>query len=136
MTQQDNYVAELFKVLSSNPTAQNLDFLVEGYTRMGYLAAQAESDAEYAEAQRKYEEATAYADAKSDHEPGERVTDSAAQSIAFVRTFDRRKEEIKAREKAQKLKNLLLALEQAINAIKFLGRYDSPISPTIRTPGR
>lgn len=127
------YIDQLFRTLSSNPTAQDLDLLVEGYTRVGYLAAQAEGDAEMAEAERKFHEATAYSEAKSGS-PGERVTDEAAKNLAYLRTYDYRKAEIKAREKAQKLKNLLGSCEQAIMAIKFLGRYEVSPSPTIRGP--
>lgn len=125
-TQSDERVMRVFTVLQQGPTSADLGYLIEEFTYLGYLAAQAESMAEMAEAQRKHEWATSYAEVKS----GEgKVTDAFAQAQADILTFDFKKAEVKAYEKARKMKNLLNSIEQAINAIKFLGRQtDAPVT--------
>jgi ribosomal protein L16 Arg81 hydroxylase len=122
-TPRDQYLARVLGVLQSNPTASELDFLVEAFANVGYLAAEAEGLAEDAENLRKHEEASAYLRAKrSAIERGEKLTEREAEAIAAVETRDLKTAEVEARTKARKLKNLLDSLEQAINAIKFLGR--------------
>lgn len=118
------YVTKVLAVLQSGPTSGDLDFLVEAYANVGYLAAQAEGDADMAEAKRKHEEAVAYLEAKKS---GDKMTDKQAEATAQVATWHFRNAELEARTKARKLRNLLESVEQAINAIKFLGRYDSPV---------
>lgn len=117
--QQDEYLGQVLRTLSNNPTAAELDYLIEAYTTLGYLAANAEGLAEAAENKRKYEEAQAYLASKSN---GEKVTERQAEANAALATRIYRDEEVEARVKARKIKNLHDALEQAINAIKFLGR--------------
>lgn len=125
------YMQRVMATLQSNPTGANLDFLVEAYANLGYVAATAEGDAEAAEAKRKYQEATAAADVrKAAANMGEKITAGEVESRVTVLTYDWKVTEIEAREKATKIKNLLQSVEQAINAIKFLGRYDSPINTT------
>lgn len=137
MSNADNFVADLLARLSSNPTAQDLDYLVEAYTKVGYVAAQAQALAEQAEAERKYQEATKASEVRQMvAASGDRITEKAVENAVYVATYDYKKAEIRAAEKAAKLKNLLAATGEAINAIKFLGRYDSPVSPTIRGPQR
>jgi hypothetical protein len=122
-TPRDQYLARVLGVLQSNPTASELDFLVEAFANVGYLAAEAEGMAEDAENVRKHEEASAYLRAKrAAIERGEKLTEREAEAIASVETRDLKTAEVEARTKARKLKNLLDSLEQAINAIKFLGR--------------
>jgi hypothetical protein len=122
-TPRDQYLARVLGVLQSNPTASELDFLVEAFANVGYLAAEAEGMAEDAENLRKHEEASAYLRAKrAAIERGEKLTEREAEAIASVETRDLKTAEVEARTKARKLKNLLDSLEQAINAIKFLGR--------------
>lgn len=117
--QQDQYLADVLRTLSSNPTAAELDYLIEAFTTVGFLAAQAEGLAEAAENKRKYEEAQAYLASKSN---GEKMTERQAEANALLATRIYRDEEVEARVKARKIKNLLDSLEQTINAIKFLGR--------------
>lgn len=119
-----DYAARVLAVLQAGPTNADLNFLVEAYTNLGYLAAQAQGEAEMAEARRKYEEANAYRTAKMS---GEKVTERQAEAEAAVSTWDFRQAEVEARTRARKLQNLLDSTEQAINAIKFLGRYDAPV---------
>lgn len=130
---RDNYIERVFNVLNDNPTSQNLDFLIEAHTAIGYMAAEAENLYDRAVDKRKYEEASAYLEAKRS---GEKLSDKAAEAMAQVKCWDYRTAESEAKVKAQKVKNLLESLTQAINAIKFLGRYDSPIAPPITTPER
>jgi len=119
---KDNYVESVFALLNSNPTQQNLDELVEAHVRIGYLAATAEGEYEAATDYRKYMEANAYLEAKKS---GEKVTDKAAETAAFVACKEYRDAESEAKVRYRKIANLLESIEQAINAIKFLGRFDS-----------
>lgn len=118
---KDNYVESVFTLLNSNPTQQDLDELVEAHVRIGYLAAQAENEYEAAVDRRKYEEANAYLAAKR---AGEKVTDKVAESQAYIACVEFRNAETEAKVRSRKVANLLESIEQAINAIKFLGRYD------------
>lgn len=139
MSTDAKYIQTVLAVLQSNPTAQNLDFLVTAYTNVGYLAATAESDAEMAEAQRKFDEATTSSEVREEAaRQGHKLTADQVAAKVTVLTFDAKKAEVKAYERARKLKNLLQSIEQAINAIKFLGRYDSAVNlgPQDRVPGR
>lgn len=122
MSTKDNYVESVFTLLNSNPTQAELDSLVEAHVRIGYLAAQAEHVYEQAVDQRKYEEANAWLAAKRS---AEKVTAGEASVMAEVAIREFRISETEAKVKAQKVKNLLESIEQAINAIKFLGRFDS-----------
>lgn len=114
-----DYLLRVLTTLQSNPTAADIDFLVEAYVRVGYLAAEAEGLAEQAEAVRKHREAEEYLHAKRS---GEKVTDKMAETLALSFTKEERNAEVEARTKARKLKNLLNSVEQAINAVKFIGR--------------
>ena len=125
----DNIVARTMEVLAGNPTAADIDFLVQAHNAIGYLAAQAETAAEEAEARRKFEVNSQYVAIKS---APDKVTDKEATARAEVLTYDFLKAEVKAAGKARTLKNLLSTVTEAINAIKFLGRYDSP---SVRLPG-
>jgi hypothetical protein len=112
------------RVLQTNPTAADLDQLVSAYAIIGNIAADAQHDAEVAEMVRKVAEANAYREAKSS---GDRVSDTAANSIALANTVSERQHEIDARTRAKKVAALLDAVREAINAVKYLGRYDAPI---------
>lgn len=129
MATKDTYISEVFTLLSSNPTAQNLDELVEAHVRIGYLAADAEAIYERAVDDRKYAEANAYLTAKRS---GDKVTDRMADAQALVACRPQRDAEAEAKTRSRKLANLLESIEQAINAIKFLGRYDG--AGAITTP--
>jgi hypothetical protein len=115
----DQYVASVIRTLSQNPTGAELDFLVEAFSNIGYLVSEAEGLAEEAENVRKHNEATNYLTVK---QSGDKVTDRQAEAQALVMGVNDRKREVEARVKARKLKNLRDSIEQAINAIKFLGR--------------
>lgn len=114
----NDYLQTVLARLNGSPTSENLDFFVEAYARVGQLAAVAQSLSERAEQERRFAEATAYAEAKRNGAK----TAADAERASIINTGDARLAEIDAREKAAKLKNLLLAVEQAINAIKFLER--------------
>lgn len=124
----NEYVAEVLEKLSRNPTAQDIDYFIEAHARVGYLAAVAQSRAELAESQRKFDEATAYADAKRNGAKSA-VDATAAAAIAVKAGRD---SEIAARLAANRLKNLLDSIEQAINGIKFLGRATDVNLPSTR----
>lgn len=126
---KDNYVSEVFNLLNNNPTAQNLDELVEAHVRIGYIAADAESLYERAVDDRKYAEANAYLTAKRS---GDKVSDKMAEAQALVECRPQRDAEAEAKTRSRKVSNLLESIEQAINAIKFLGRYDG--AGAIQTP--
>ena len=112
-----DYLAEVMGVLRTNPTAAHLDYLVEAYARVGYLAAEAEGLAEQAEATRKHEEAQSFLSEKTS---GGTVKEAEVRAMVAARPYY--VAEVEAMTKARKVKNLLNSIEQAINAIKFLGR--------------
>lgn len=119
------YVAEVLAKLQDNPTAQDLDYFIEAYARVGYLAATARGRAEYAESAYKHARATAYADAKA---TGRAKTAADAEQAAIVDAYESEQRAIRAREAASKVANLLSSVEQAINGIKYLGRQtDAPM---------
>lgn len=122
----DNYLKEVFRVLTSNPTQQELDFLIEAYARVGYLASEAELAAESAVNVRKHEEATEWLRAKQGPKIGERgVSDETATKMALIATHGLRIAEVNAVARAKKISNLLDALRECIHAVKFLGKFDS-----------
>lgn len=118
------YVSDVFTRLSLNPTSQDLDFLLEAYTKIGYYVAVAIGDADLEEAQLDYDEAEAKRDMK---QKSEKATAVVIDAHAVLMTFDQRKKAIKARTDARKMMNLYQSIEQAINAIKYLGRMDSNV---------
>lgn len=118
------FLTRTMKVLQTNPTAADLDFLVSAYAIVGNIAADAQHDAEVAEMQRKIAEAGSYREAKSS---ADRVSDTMAINIALANTVAERQTEIDARTRAKKVAALLDAIREAINAIKYLGRYDAPV---------
>ena len=131
------YIQRVLSTLQDNPTGAELDFLVSAFTNIGYLAATAETEAEMAEAQRKFDEATAMSRIRLENATKQvKQTADGVQAQVLVETFESKKAEVKAFERARKLKNLLQSIEQAINAIKFLGRYDSMVNTADRMPGR
>jgi hypothetical protein len=123
------YIAEVLDKLSNNPTAQDLDYLIEAHARVGYLAATARGRAEQAEATKKYHRATAYADARAS---GRAKSATDADNIALIETRDYETAEIRARETATKISNLLGSIEQSINGIKYLGRQTDVVLPSTR----
>lgn len=118
------YVSDVFLRLSSSPTSQDLDFLLEAYTKIGYYVAAAIGDADLADAQLEYDQAQVKQDVK---QQSEKVTAAVMDAQATLATFDQRKLSIKARTDARKLMNLYQSVEQAINAIKYLGRMDGNV---------
>lgn len=122
----DEYLKRVFAVLTQNPTAQDLDFLIEAYARVGYLASIAEAAAAEAVNTRKHEEANEWLKAKANHPPGEKaVSDGTADKIAMVATYTLRRNELAAEGKAKKISNLLDALRECLWSIRHLGKYDS-----------
>ena len=121
----NEYLEDVLAKLEDNPTSAELDFFLEAFARVGYLASVAQGAAERAEQSRKLAEATAYADARR---RGAKSS-ADAERDAIVRTNNERVAEIGARESAAKLKHLLNSIEQVINGIKYLGRQtDAPMT--------
>jgi hypothetical protein len=121
----NEYLETVMAKLRDNPTAQDIDFFIEAHARIGYLASVASGNAEYAEQARKFAEASAYADARANGAK----SSADAERAAILATDNERNDEIRAREAAAKLRNLLNSVEQAINGIKFLSRNtDSPMN--------
>lgn len=126
------YINKTLERLTQNPTAQDMDWLVEAYTYFGYMEATATGDADMAEAERKYAESEAIQEAKV---ADPKTNQTQLEAIAAIKTRDYRMAEIKARTNARKISNAWRSIEQAINAIKFLGRYDSGINSGVRMNG-
>jgi hypothetical protein len=114
----NEYVEEVIAKLSDNPTAQDLDFFIEAYARIGYLVGVAQGLADREEISRKHAYASAYAAARQNG--AKSSTDADAAATIAIRDFAL--DEATARERYAKLRNLLAAIEQAINGIKYLGR--------------
>lgn len=118
------YVGHVFSILSSSPTSQDLDFLVEAYTKIGYYVAVSIGDADMEDAKLDYQIAEAKDEMKRS---GDKVTAAVLESHAILATYDQRNKAIKARTDARKLMNLYQSVEQAINAVKYLGRMDNNV---------
>lgn len=119
----DNFVKEVFVRLQARPDTGDLAYYVTAFSRVGYMLAVAESETEAIEVSRKEIEARKYLEVKRGEE---KVTDKAADAEAYIASVATRQAEVTARERANKLRNLLASVEQAINAIKFNGRVAAP----------
>jgi hypothetical protein len=113
------YVNRVMDVMFHQPTAQDIDFLVEAYAKVGYYTAVAEGQAAEAE--------TAYKMAQADTFLRERMADPKAtiatlEAKVTMETLNTLNEFTKAKSDYTKLRSLRDAVEQAINAIKFLER--------------
>lgn len=113
------YVMKVFRTVTENPTAQDLDFLVEAHGRIGYYAAVAQGEAERAVDERKYHEATKWREVKDENA---KWTAAQVEAAVMVGCYEYRRGEHAAMETAKKMNNLLDTVREAINAIKFLGR--------------
>lgn len=122
------YVAEVLQKLQDNPTAQDLDYLIEAHARVGYLAAVSQGRRDVSIAERKFAFSSAYADAKREGAK----TAGDAENIAVIRSHDAYLAEARAGEVAAKLASLLSSIEQCINGIKYLGRQTDVSLPLTR----
>lgn len=121
----NDYLTQVLDKLEDNPTSADLDFFLEAFARVGYLASVAQGKAELAEQTRRVAESTAYLNARRSGAK----SSADAERDATLRTNSERISEINAREAAAKLKHLLNSIEQVINGIKYLGRQtDSPMT--------
>lgn len=93
--------------------------MIQAHTKIGYLAAESQAEADFAYAVRKNAEATAWRQAMSGPT---KMTGAAADKEAEIAVWDLRQAEIKANESSKKINNLLQSVTEAINGIKFLGR--------------
>jgi len=117
-------VSRAIQLTTGNPTVESLDELIQVFSEVSWLAADAESLAERAEMGRKQVQATAYVKRKME-DPKATAAFVEAQVTMDTRTAI--ETEVDARSKARRLKALLESLEQSINAIKFLGRMDGGV---------
>lgn len=118
----EEYLKRVWQALTKGPTQQDLPFLIEAYTKVGYLLAEAKSDAADAATVRKHEEAQEWIKAKQTvPEGGKPVSDTIADKIALVATFSLRRNEVAAERKAVKLSHLRESVYQAISVIKNQG---------------
>jgi hypothetical protein len=113
------YVMKVYRTITNNPTAAELDFLIEAHGKIGYMAAVAQGEAEQAESMRKYQDATTWRKVKDDNP---KYTAAQVEAMVFIETFDYRKDENKKAEEAKKIANLLDSIRESINGIKYLGR--------------
>ncbi len=114
-----SYVAETINLLQSEPTVLHLDEMIERYTTIGYYCAEAQRIADDAETTLGVEEANVIL-RERDAQPKTPMVVLEAQATVQTATFaqDRNRK----RANAKKLLNLYSAIEQNINAIKFLNR--------------
>lgn len=118
------YVNNVFKLMTNQPTAAQLDELLEAYATIGYYVAVANGDADWDEAQLDYDEAQAKRDYRLANDKASAVV---LDSHATIATWTQRQKAIKSRTEARKLYNLMNSIEQTINAVKFLGRMDNSV---------
>lgn len=118
--QEGRILARVLEMLGSGEAlAQHVEDYVVGYHVLGNLVAQAQAVAETAEMRTKVEWAEAFTKAK---EGENKVSDAMARAQADIAVQDWRKAEIRARERLLKLKGTRDAVQEAIWAIKYLGR--------------
>ena len=116
---EQQILAHVLEMLGTGQaTVANLDDYVIGYAVLGRIVSIAQGEAETAEQERKLAWARAFSESKLSG----KVSDKLAETQADIIVVDHKYREIKAREKLTNLRNTWLAVEQAINAIKFLGR--------------
>lgn len=115
---ESEYMARVMRTLLNNPTSADIDFLIEAYTKIGYLASVAEGDADLAYAVRKNEESSAWKRIME----SEKMSNAAAEKLAELEIFELKQKEVEAKTRATKIKNLLDAIREAINGIKYIGR--------------
>ena len=121
----NEYLQEVMEKLENNPTSAELDFFLEAYARVGYLVSVAQGRRDLAVAERKYAQASAYAEAKRNGAK----TAADAEAASIIGTRDAVLAEVTAAEAFTKISNLLDSIEQAINGIKYIGRQtDAPMT--------
>jgi hypothetical protein len=117
----EQYVNHVLTLLTGNPTASDIDELVEAYATIGWYAQEAEREYELKELTRKIAQADATVRVKM-NDP--KATANIVEAQVMIDTRELQSAEVSARANARKLKGLQESIEQTINAIKFLGRND------------
>jgi translation initiation factor IF-1 len=116
---EQQILARVLEMLGSGQASvADLEDYVIGYSVLGRIVALAQGEAETAEQERKLAWARAFSESKMSG----KVSDKLAEMQAEIQVEDHRHREIRAREKLTNLRNTWQAVEQAMNAIKFLGR--------------
>lgn len=115
------YINDVLDTLASNPTSQHLDELIEYFTTVSYWSAIVTGDAEMAKSEREFAEASIILKSKT---ADPKLPGVQLEAMATVGSMAERRAEIKAFANAKKLSNLVDALRETINAVKFLGRND------------
>jgi hypothetical protein len=119
MEADQEFLKQVMRTLTNDPTTADLNFLIEAHAKLGYLSAKASGEADMAYAVRKHEEASAFARAINS---GERVSAASAERLAELEVWELKKDEVTSRERSTKIDNLLRSVTEAINGIKFVGR--------------
>lgn len=113
----EDFLKEVFRKLTNSPTSDDTGFLLEAYTKIGHLLAEAKSAADDADAVRRKAEAEEYLRAKQSGETA-KVTDSMAEKMAQIATFDLRRKQTEAERKALKLRHLRESVYQALSTVR------------------
>lgn len=116
-------IDRVLEILDRGPVNSDLPYLVAAYAAIGSLSADADAEAVAAEHRRRFEEARAYLDARK---RGVSVSDAERAARVDDRVVEACEAEARAVANSRKLRNLLLAVEHAINAVKWQGRVDAP----------
>jgi|SRR3990172_143029 len=125
---ETDYIAHVFTLLTSQPTAAELDELIEAHARVGYLAAKAEQGAEWSKAVREHAESNAFINAKHAEDDGKRISIEEAKARADIESWIERQAEVEAYGKSRKLKNLLSSVEECIFSVRHIGRMtETPV---------
>jgi hypothetical protein len=116
----EQYVQKVLGVLARGPEVIDLPFLVEAYGTIGWYAQEAEALFDSETLYLRVLEANAVLAIKTE-DP--KATANVVEAQVTIRTVDAANKVLVAKANARKLKSL--QVEQAINALKFLGRNDS-----------
>lgn len=116
---ESEYVREAYKLVSSNPTSQHLDELIEAHTQVSYFLYRAETATNKAEAE--YKLALAKSVLKGKAEDPKR-TQQMLDAQALIDANDVFTEYLTHKAMHTQLRLLLQSITEAINGIKFIGR--------------
>lgn len=111
----EDFLKEVFRKLTSGVGALDVPFLIEAYTKVGHLLAEAKAEADDAAAVRKHEYSKAFLEAKQREE---KVTDAIADKIATVAVFGLVRREAEMERRVAKIRHLRESVYQALSSTR------------------
>lgn len=111
----EKFLKQVYQRLTKGVTVEDVPFLIEAYTRIGHDMAAAKAVADDAAAVRKHEESKEFVKAKQQEG---RTSDSVADRLAVIATFDLRRAEVAAEQRYSKVRHLREAVYQALSSLR------------------